>query len=257
MGVDLLLQFLPLIFFFLAWNGYSAYAKRRAKGGKMRSVSRTMHNLREQWMLGAAQREMRMHDAALLASQERVASFFASASMLILAATVTAISSPPNFDVLLSFIPFTEHQSEGAVRAKLVLIGFIFVYAFFKFTWAIRQYGFVSVMMGAMPDVPKGGAPVSEATLQFASHTAKVMDRAAIDNNHGLRAYYFALAVLCWLISDEAFMVATTLVVWVLYRRECHSPSILSLETSLTYLSLHNSAERLSASKRAETVPYE
>ena len=43
---------------------------------------------------------------------------------------------------------------------------------------------------------------------------------AARHANDGLRAYYFALAVLSWFLHPVAFMLATAWVTAVLYRRE-------------------------------------
>ncbi|MNJ78871.1 hypothetical protein D3C77_767340 [compost metagenome] len=46
---------------------------------------------------------------------------------------------------------------------------------------------------------------------------------AANQFNFGLRSYYFGLAMLAWFINPWFFIIATTGVVLVLYRREFHS----------------------------------
>lgn len=96
----------------------------------------------------------------------------------------------------------------------------IFVYAFFKFTWALRQFNYRSTLIGAAPPGP------DEA---FARRAAQVSTHASKDFNQGLRAYYFSLAALAWFISPWVFMGATTLVVVVLYVREYRSSALQTL----------------------------
>lgn len=226
------LDLFAIVYFAILWVGYARFTHYRAKSGKHPTISRNMRSLRVSWMNAAIERDIRIPDATLLSSQERVASFFASASMLILAALMTTVYSPPNLDDLLAFLPFAEHQSPNQIRAKLLMIVAVFVYAFFKFTWGIRQYGFVSVMIGAMPDQTHS----AEMRQSYAKYTAKVMDNAAIDSNLGLRAYYFAMALMSWLISPVSFLVVTTLVVIVLYHRECHSRTISNMHLAVEVL---------------------
>ena len=57
----------------------------------------------------------------------------------------------------------------------------------------------------------------------FTDRTARVISLAAHQFNQGLRAYYFGLSMLAWFIHPGLFMLATTGVVLVLYRREFHS----------------------------------
>ena len=49
------------------------------------------------------------------------------------------------------------------------------------------------------------------------------MALAAETFNDGLRSYYMAFAAVAWLSSAPAFVIATAIVVFVLYRREFHS----------------------------------
>ena len=54
---------------------------------------------------------------------------------------------------------------------------------------------------------------------------AKIANLAARHFNRGLRAFYFALAALSWVVHPVAFALATTWVAVVLYRRDFHSRS--------------------------------
>ena len=67
---------------------------------------------------------------------------------------------------------------------------------------------------------------------QAAERIARVVSMAAHHFNFGMRSYYFALAVLAWMVSPWMFVAATALVVFVLYRREFHSSALSTLMSS-------------------------
>ena len=222
------IELIALAYFLLLWVGYARYAKYRAKKGVDASLSRSLRNHREAWARRLLNREMRMTDASLLASQERVVGFFASTTLLLMAGVLTALTTSGKIAEITSHIPFAEPQSNGQIEAKLALLLVILIYAFFKVTWSLRQYGFAAVVMGAAPDT--GEELTSRECEAFACNLAKLMDSAGHDNNSGLRAYYFCLSVVCWLSGTVPFLVATTLTVWVLYRREFRSDTVLSIQ---------------------------
>ena len=97
------------------------------------------------------------------------------------------------------------------------------VYAFFKFTWSIRQFNYVAVLVGAMP------TGLSETNIQYARRTAELTTRAGDHFNRAMRAYYFGAAVLTWFIRPGFFILATIIVVLVLYRREFRSKVLSTL----------------------------
>jgi uncharacterized membrane protein len=148
-----------------------------------------------------------------------------------MAGVLTALTTSDQIAELSSHIPFAEHQTEGQVEAKLALLLIILVYAFFKVTWSLRQYGFAAVVMGGAPDVGEQVSPQQKQA--FSCNLAKLMDSAGHDNNSGLRAYYFGLSIMCWLFGTVPFLVATTITVLVLYRREFVSTTVDAIKQAL------------------------
>ena len=98
----------------------------------------------------------------------------------------------------------------------------MFVFAFFRFTWSLRQYTFGAILVGATPE-HKALGDDDKRRNEYADRAGRVLGLAAETFNDGLRAYYFAFALVAWFVSPFAFMAATALVVFVLYRREFHS----------------------------------
>ena len=97
------------------------------------------------------ERDNRVTDSSLLASQERVVGFFASTTLILLAAVFTAMSASSLIADMANQLPFDLIQTTEQVQFKLVTIVTVLVYAFFMITWSLRQYGFAAVMMGSAP----------------------------------------------------------------------------------------------------------
>jgi hypothetical protein len=90
---------------------------------------------------------------------------------------------------------------------KLVLLLAIFVFAFFRFTWSLRQYSFGALLVAAAP--PHTELQEESARNAFAQRAGRVMGLAAESFNDGLRAYYMAFAATAWFFSPWAMLVGT------------------------------------------------
>ncbi|MCY1544294.1 hypothetical protein D9M68_801690 [compost metagenome] len=167
-------------------------------------------------------RDNRIADASVIGNLERNASFFASSTLIILAGILTVLGSTDRAVSVLADLPFVQPASRGISELKLLGLAVVFVYAFFTFSWCMRQYNFAAILVGSAPMI--GEKHVSEQERKaFAERTARVISLAANQFNFGLRSYYFGLAMLAWFINPWFFMIVTTGVVLVLYRREFHS----------------------------------
>ena len=105
---------------------------------------------------------------------------------------------------LVREIPFAARTSLLVFDFKLMVLAAIFVYAFFRFTWCIRQYSVGVLLVAAAPEA---AAIADEAQRQaFADRAGRVMGLAAESFNDGLRAYYmsFAAAVVVRLAVGHA-----------------------------------------------------
>ncbi len=224
-----------LAFFLTAWLGYARFAKFMAV--RTNTLSSVMRAHREDWMWRVLSHENRIADVALLGNLERVVTFFASTTLLILAGVLTAISATEGAMSVLSSLPGSAPTSSAQLQFKILVLALVFIYAFFKFTWSIRQYNFCSVLVGSAPAEMQEDLD-DQALRSFSTRAAKLIDLAGHDFNNGLRAYYFALALLFWLVNPWIFMVATVWVVFVLYRREFRSRALKVLSESLEYKTL-------------------
>lgn len=221
-----LLDWLALAWFLLCMLGYGEYAARRANSRPC--LSNTLSRYRAEWMRRMLRRENRVADSTILGNLERNGSFFASSSLLIIAGIFTALGYTAQAMEVFREIPMAAVTTRLLWELKLVVLLLVFVYAFFKFTWSMRQYNFASVLLGGAPMPGEEGvtAGIREA---FSSNAARVCDRAGDAFNLGLRGFYYALAVLTWFLHPVLFLMASTLVVLILYRREFRSKVLKTL----------------------------
>ncbi|MCU1716914.1 DUF599 domain-containing protein [Pseudomonas sp. 5P_3.1_Bac2] len=211
---------LAVLWFILCWAGYTRYALH--KGKTTPCLASVLHLYREDWMRRMLLRENRIADANVVGNLERNASFFASSTLIILAGILTVLGASDRATSLLADLPFVQEASRGLSEFKLLCLGLVFVYAFFTFSWCMRQYNFAAVLVGSAPMISERQVNEQERKA-FGLRAARVISMAANQFNQGLRAYYFGMATLAWFINPWFFMLVTAGVVWVLYRREFHS----------------------------------
>lgn len=227
-----LLELLALLWFFACWMGYTLYSRRRAADRSC--LSNTLDLYREDWMRVMLRRTNRIADASVVGNLERNGAFFASSCLLILAGIITALGYTSQAMEVFATLPFSTVPSREIWELRLVTLLVVFVYAFFKFTWSMRMYNFVSVMVGSAPlaDDAKTSPAAREA---FARSAGNICNLAGDAFNLGLRSYYYALAVVAWFFSPIAFIVASTVVVIVLYRREFCSDALGALRSGKVF----------------------
>ncbi|HCN45507.1 MAG TPA: DUF599 domain-containing protein [Pseudomonas sp.] len=215
-----LTNLLAALWFIVCWGGYTRYATW--KGRDTACLASVMHLYREDWMRRMLLRDNRIADASVIGNLERNASFFASSTLIILAGILTVLGASDRALSLLADLPLVQQASQSMSEIKLLCLAIVFVYAFFTFSWCMRQYNFAAVLVGSAPMI--GERQVSEQERKaFATRAARVISLAANQFNFGLRSYYFGMAMLSWFISPWAFMAMSAGVVLVLYRREFHS----------------------------------
>ena len=218
------LDITALVFFIVAWVSYAAFATRH--GANVPSLQNRMDFYRREWMVRMIERDNRMVDVNIMRNVTRSSQFFASTTMLILGALIALTGYVQQALDVVSGLPFTMKASARLLEIKIGLLVVIFVYAFFKFSWAIRQLNFCGIMVGAAPKTPK------ENPEQFApiiNAIAKITSYAGENFNNGLRAYYFALAALAWFLHPWLMIGGTAWVIAVLYRREFASRTLRAM----------------------------
>ncbi|XPF95508.1 DUF599 domain-containing protein [Colwellia sp. RE-S-Sl-9] len=235
-----LLDYTALFCLVIFWVGYSFFARKKAK--TTNCIARCLNQHRIHWMYEAIKKDIRVGEASLISNLERNIAFFASTTLLVIAGILTLFAKTEQVQEVLYSIPYAATSSAHMFQFKLGILAFIFVMSFFKFTWSMRQYGFLNVMIGAAPIDESG---LNENLRAYARQMAVVHDQAAHSYNYGLRAYYFSIAVMCWFYHPLLSIFATIFVVYTLYNREFNSKAVKAITL----------AQHLLEKERAERFP--
>ena len=218
-------DWLALGFFVVVWSIYALSAKHWSDG--QTSILALTNRYRHLWMLQATGRDPRMLDGIITPSLS--ASFFCSTTILILGGLFALLGTTDKAAELVREIPFAEQTPSLVFEFKILVLVVIFVYAFFRFSWSMRQYTFVSLLIGSMPPAKDFAQGLADPAV-FAHRAASMTGLAAETFNGGLRAYYFSCAAMGWFFSPLIFVLATLLVAAVLYTREFRSDVVHLLQ---------------------------
>ncbi|NQW02259.1 MAG: DUF599 domain-containing protein [Rhodospirillales bacterium] len=207
-----------------SWSAYTLVADRLS--WDKREVARVMHNHRIQWMQRMLFREIRMPDVNIVVAHIRSGTLFASTTILIMAGIVAMLGNIDRLMKVVTELSFAADTSKELLELKVFVLLGVFVYAFFKFAWCLRQFNYALILIGA---APWRGDCDDKIRAEYPVRTARVLTRASGTFNRGLRAYYFGLATLTWFIQPEVFIAASFFVLLVLYRRDYQSQTLDAL----------------------------
>ena len=213
------LDIASVIWFFVVWVGYSVVAD--SDRFQHLSVLGIMNEHRQRWMNEMLRRDMRMIDALIVNHLQSGIAMFASTSILVVGGLIACLGATEKAITVVSALPFVGQTSKLEWEVKILLLLLIFIFAFFKFVWSYRLNTYCAVLIGAVPN----STGINAAAEDQADRAAKIANLAARHFNRGLRAFYFALAALSWVVHPVAFALATTWVAVVLDRRDSRSRS--------------------------------
>lgn len=209
--------------FTTCWVAYTFFSEWLAH--RRVSLIDRMDHYRQQWMRRLVARENRMVDAAIVQNLFQGNNFLASTAILILGGLAALLGASSQAASVMATLPLAQASTERGFEMKILLMVVIFVYAFFKFTWAMRQFNFLSLTIGTAPDRHDPPADIDA----FVHRAATLASLAGENSNRGLRAFYFAMAAMSWFVHPVLFMAASALVVGILYHREFKSRTLQAL----------------------------
>ena len=207
---------LAVLAVFLLWAG-SGWIIEHPPASRP-SVSHIMQDYRHDWMRQFVTRQPRIFDATLIDSLRQGTAFFASACMIAIGGGVALIGNSEQLRGIAQDL--TIDPTTVQVEVKMILCLAFLANALLKFVWSHRLFAYCAVLMAAVPnDVTDPQA------YPRAAQAADINITAARNFNKGLRAIYFALAALGWLLGPWGLILAALAATTVLMRREFMSQS--------------------------------
>ena len=216
-------DWIAMAWFLACWVGYG-WVVEHGPLGSTRGLLGASHGFRLEWGRQMLRRDNRIADVALIGNLMQNVSFYANTTIYVIAGLLALLGTMDRLIDVASDLPFARHVSREVWEVKLLLLLMVFIVAYFKFTWSLRQFNMLSLVVGAAPPPGEGG----EAD---ARRFARINALSGDEFNRGIRAYYFGLAAVFWFIQPWMFVAVTTLIIGVLYRRDFRSQTLAAMQT--------------------------
>jgi uncharacterized membrane protein len=204
-----------LVFFICAWAGYHFYVDRVSP--RKRGLNAMMNLYRISWMEQMSRHEVRIVDTAVTASLQNGTAFFASTSLIAIGAAATLLRGTDDVLRVFSDLPFGLTTTRWLWEVKVLGLGAIFGYAFFKFAWSYRLYNYSAILIGA---TPPANSPHVEERQRALMRAARMNIAAGRHFTRGQRAFFFSFAYLGWFVSPYVFLLTTAGILYVTWARQ-------------------------------------
>ena len=206
---SLAVSLLPLVAY-LAYNIIVPMVEQ-----KRPSLSVIMNMQRRRWVANASRRESPF-DAILSGNIMGSVSLLASTSVLLVLAVFAMFGQLSTLMAALDSLSLQRTYSLLDVQLHLVVMLAMFVQAFFAFTLSLRQFNHFCIMLGALDHDRVTSDEEIEAIARMNALGAK-------NFNSGIRAYYFSVWTVAWLVSEWLAVAACIITVLILAHREFFS----------------------------------
>lgn len=208
------IDWLALAAYFICWAGYAWFSEHSA-WSRIGLIGRS-HDFRLEWAYRMLEREIRIVDSGLIGNLMSSVSFYANTTIYIVAGLFAALGAADKLINVTADLHLGGTGNRELLELKLVLLLGSFVYGYFKFSWSLRQFNLLSILVGAAPCGRREDPEIS----RFATRLAAANSLAGDDFNRGIRAYYFGLAALGWLINPMLMILLSLGVLFILYHRD-------------------------------------
>lgn len=211
-------DWIALLLFLTSILAYSRYADRSGAS----FLNARMRLVRRRWMRRYLERDDRVLDSILTGHSINSISLFCSATLLIVVALLGLLGNADLAHRLAGQGTFMTPTTAAMFQFKLIGLVGVFIYGFYRFTWALLQYNYLLALAGSAP-LPGDLTPEHAETL--ADQISTVLNSAVTSFHSGFRTYYYALAWVGWFFHPLAFVAATLLVTVILVHRQIFSPA--------------------------------
>jgi uncharacterized membrane protein len=214
---------LALALFFLCWLGYGPLLAVLAR--RSGSLNDDMIMVRRAWMMAMTHREVRIVDSQLMGHTINSAGFFASTSLLLIAAVASVLFGG---DQALQGVAIIDEgtASTRLLEAKLALVLLCLARGLLDFIWSIRQMNYALALIGAAPELHTEADRVA-----LGEAAGNLLNPALSAFSQGVRGYYFALAAAAWLFGPVWLAIGVALVFCLLVWRQAASPAARALRS--------------------------
>jgi uncharacterized membrane protein len=212
------LDLLALVLFFVGVVAYGRFADHYGQ----QFLNARMRDLRGRWMRRYLERDDRVIDSILTGHSINSIALFCSATLLIVVALLGVLTNVDEAYRVSITSTFVSHTTVELFQVKLIGLACVFIYGFYRFTWALLQYNYFLALIGSATFKEH---LKHDRIVQVADQLSIVLNSAVTSFHSGFRTYYYALAWVGWFFHPLVFIAAICFVNFVLVYRQIASPS--------------------------------
>ncbi|CZF80001.1 DUF599 domain-containing protein [Grimontia marina] len=185
-----------------------------------KNISSQMMLWRKAWATQMLWRHERITDVSLVRGLIHNVSFFATTTVFVISGLVALLGASHSITEKLNSFSYLNGTTEEAVVLKITSLLIIMVIAFFEFAWSMGLHANSLLMLGSAPEPSEKD---SKATSLVVNKLSEMSVLASYHFQYGVRAYYFGISSLAWIIHPYVFYAVFLIVILIILRREFFS----------------------------------
>ncbi len=190
---------------------YHFYLRVKLRTNAHYTFQSVTHAARIGWVAGIMEDESRaVLGVQTLRNSIMAATFFASTAVLLMMGTLTLSGQADKLTASWQQLDLVGSIHPGVWIAKILFLLSDLIIAFFNFAMAARLFHHVGYLL----NVPPEKRPNAVTPRSVAIH----LNRAGRYYSIGMRSYYFAVPLVFWLFGPHFMILATLVLIVVLYR---------------------------------------
>jgi uncharacterized membrane protein len=189
--------------------GYQRYLGWRTRRDPTSSAQDIMLLAREAWVTSVMRERRDILAVQTLRNSTMAASFMASTAVLLIIGVLTLSAQGDRLSGTWHALNFLGRVSAEMWLFKLLVILVDLLLVFFAFSMSVRLFHHIGYLINVPLDPPLERSQTQHVTSQ--------MNRAGVFYRIGMRAYYFTVPLLFWLMGPLFLLGATALLIFFLY----------------------------------------
>jgi len=199
---------------------YHLYLHNQLKRNPHYTIQAVNRYARTQWVHAIMSDESRLVlGVQTLRNSTMAATFMASTAVLLIIGTLNLSSDASKLIDTWHVVNLGGSRHPVLWMVKLLFLVTNFFVAFFSFSMSVRLYNHVGF---------KIGVPEAVRTRELQPDSVAIhLNRAGYYYSIGMRAYYFAVPLVFWLFSPVLMLIATLILIAVMYHID-RSPKLIA-----------------------------
>lgn len=188
---------------------YHALFYRRFRRKPLSTSLGLAHHLRGLWVQTVMSSGKDILAVQTLRNWTMTASFLASTAILLGIGVLNVALTTEKLSNVVQVLHVFGPVGETLMAVKLTVLGIDFLLAFFNFTLALRYYNHTGFQINVAQELqPKQSRQLVTDTLNHGS----------LHYTLGMRNYYLAIPLSCWIFGGIWFLIGSVLLVYILAR---------------------------------------